>query len=175
MVNFPRDLHALRLGPTPEVRTIAGSPLEERGAAMSPDGLWLVYEAETPGRPGELELFALSFQDPGRSALQLTKDGGMFPVWRRNGRDLELNYTKPDGRLVSMRVEANTTTWKAASPVELFRGPYLMFGEGSMGRQYDVTADGRFLMIKETLDARATSHFVVVQNWVAELQGLPGK
>jgi hypothetical protein len=86
---------------------------------------------------------------------------------------MELYYAKADGTLVATSVQINATTWQAGTAVELFRGPYLMFGDGSMGRHYDVSPDGRFLMIKEARDpAAVAAHFVVVQDWLTELRKL---
>ena len=169
--SFPKDLHLLRLQPPFDVRTLVNSPLEERNAALSPDGAWLAYESETPARPGVLDIFVQSFPDPARGTWQVTNDGGMFPAWRRHGQEMELHYAKTDGTLVAMPVSLGAATWRAGTAVELFRGPYLMFGDGSMARQYDVAADGRFLLIKETRDPAAVpEHFVVVQNWLVELE-----
>ena len=171
--SFPKDLHALRLQPPLQVRTVVSSPLEERSAAVSPDGVWLAYEAETPSRPGVLDIFVQSFRDPAGGTWQVTNDGGMFPIWRRRGQEMELYYAKADGTLVALPVQANATTWRPGTPADLFRGPYFMFGDGGMGRHFDVAPDGRFLMVKETRDPAAEpAHFVVVQNWQVELQKL---
>lgn len=52
-------------------------------------------------------------------------------------------------------------TW--SRPVSLFEGPY--------SDDFDVTADGqRFLMIKESDQGRATTHFNAIVNWFQELQ-----
>jgi hypothetical protein len=60
-----------------------------------------------------------------------------------------------------------------AAVVNLFRGSYFVLGDGSMGRHYDLAPDGRFLMLKDTHDASANpSHFVVVQNWIGEVERL---
>ena len=57
--------------------------------------------------------------------------------------------------------------------MDLFRGPYFMLGDGSMGRHYDVASDGRFLMLKDTRDAAAApAHFVIVQSWMVEVERL---
>ena len=40
--------------------------------------------------------------------------------------------------------------------------------DGSLGRQYDVAPDGRFLMLKREATS-ASPHLVIVQNWLAEL------
>jgi len=72
-----------------------------------------------------------------------------------------------DGAMVAVPVEASATTWRAGSATTLFRGPYEI-REGTLGRQYDIAPDGRFLMLKREAAAEAP-HFVIVQNWVAEL------
>jgi hypothetical protein len=51
---------------------------------------------------------------------------------------------------------------------DLFRGRY-MIRDGTLGRQYDVAADGRFLMLKEQRNTDR-AHVVVVQNWTSELE-----
>jgi hypothetical protein len=86
-------------------------------------------------------------------------------VWSRDGR--ELFYARPDGTIVAVPVEASESSWKAGSPKELFRGPYFM-REGSLGRQYDVAPDGRFLMLKREATS-GSPDLVIVQNWLAEL------
>jgi hypothetical protein len=59
----------------------------------------------------------------------------------------------------------------------LFEGPYTASpGPGGIFKPFDVTPDGRFIMIKSaTVDASAIATVVVVQNWVEELKRLvPG-
>jgi hypothetical protein len=131
----------------------------------SPDGRWLAYEAESPSIPGQLDIYVRSFPDVNRGLWQVTRDGGTFPVWSRNGR--ELFYVRLDGTIVALAVETSATTWKAGSPKELFRGPYFM-RDGSLGREYDVAPDGRFLMLRREATS-ASPHVVIVQNWLAEL------
>lgn len=89
----------------------------------------------------------------------------MFPLWAHSGR--ELFYITLDGTMVAVPVEGSGTTWKVGSPTTLFRGSYAI-REGSLGRLYDVAPNGRFLMLKEAASTGAP-HFVIVQNWVAEL------
>lgn len=166
--SFPKDLHTVRLQPPHEVTTVTGTPAEERNGALSPDGRWLVYEGETAPQSGRLEVFVRPFPDVDRATWQVSRGGGTFPAWARNGR--ELYYLQTDGTMVGVPVEANVDSWKAGSPKELFRGPYLMLGDGTMARQYDVAADGRFLMLKDdAADAASRAHFIVVQNWATEL------
>jgi serine/threonine-protein kinase len=170
--SFPKDLHALRLGPPHEMRTLVGSPQEERNSALSPDERWLAYEAESPSRAGRLEVFVRSFPDVERGPWQVTTDGGTFPLWSRDSR--ELFYLRTDGRMMAVPVDPLSRAWKPGTPEALFRGPYHFFGDGTMGRHHDIAADGRFLMLKDSLlDAGAApAYFVVVQEWLAEIARL---
>jgi hypothetical protein len=78
-----------------------------------------------------------------------------------------LFYVTLEGAMFAVPVEASQTTWKAGSPTQLFRGQYDL-REGSLGRTWDASPDGRFLMLKNNSSAD-TPHVVLVQNWVAEL------
>jgi serine/threonine-protein kinase len=164
---FPHDIQSLTLD-TREVRTLVDSPLEERNSVLSHDGRWLAYEGETAGQPGQLNIYVRPFPDTGRRVWQVTSGGGTFPAWARNDR--ELFYLKPDGTMVAVAVEATATSWTPGPATDLFRGRYLI-RDGTLGRQYDVAADGRFLMLKE-LHRTDQDHFVVVQNWDQELKRL---
>jgi serine/threonine-protein kinase len=163
--SFTKSLQALRMHPPSEPVTLVETLAEERNGEIAPDGRWLAYEGESTGRPGQLDIYVRPFPDVNRALWQVTKDGGMFPVWGRSGR--ELFYVSLDGAMVSVPVEAAGTAWKVGNPVELFRGQYAI-REGSLGRLFDVAADGRFLMLKQPASPDPP-HFVIVQNWAAEL------
>jgi serine/threonine-protein kinase len=164
--SFTKSLQALRLDSRGEPMTLVETQGEERNADLSPDGRWLAYEGESLSTPGRLDIYVRPFPDVNRGVWQVTKDGGTFPVWSRSGR--ELFYIRIDGTMVAVPVEASGTVWTAGAPVELFRGRYAT-REGSLGRQYDVAPDGRFLMLKPLATTEAP-HFVIVQNWATELE-----
>jgi serine/threonine-protein kinase len=163
--NFTKGLQALHLDAVSDVMTLVETPGEERNAELSPDGRWLAYEGESATIPGQLDIYVRSFPNVNRGLWQISKDGGTFPVWSRDGQ--ELFYARVDGTILAVPVEASAGTWKAGTPKELFHGAYLM-REGSLGRQYDVAHDGRFLMLKRE-PTSGSPHLVMVQNWLAEL------
>jgi serine/threonine-protein kinase len=163
--SFTKSLQALRLGSRGGPVTLVETPGEERNGELSPDGHWLAYEGESPSMPGQLDIYVRPFPDVNRGLWQVTKNGGTFPVWSRTGG--ELFFVTLDGTMVAVPVGASRDVWNAGSPTELFRGHYDT-REGSLGRQYDVAPDGRFLMLK-TGNASESPHFVIVQNWAAEL------
>jgi Tol biopolymer transport system component len=166
--SFPRGIHTLRLPGARQPATLVDTPLEERNGDLSPDGRWLAYEGEDASSPGQLDIYVRPFPDVDSGVWRVTKDGGTFPLWAKRGQ--ELFYQKPDGTLVAVPIETTGAAWRAGIARELFRGPYL-FRDGSLGRQYDVTLDGRrFLMLKKIDASHINPHFVLVQNWVSELR-----
>ncbi len=162
--SFMKSLQALRLDARREPITLVETPGEERNGELSPDGRWLAYEGESASVLGQLDIYVRPFPDVNRGLWQVTRSGGTFPVWSRNGR--ELFYVTLDGTMVAVTVETSGSVWKGGSPTELFRGQYDI-REGSLGRQYDVAPDGRFLMLKRE-DTGDAPHFVIVQNWGVE-------
>jgi hypothetical protein len=88
--------------------------------------------------------------------------GGIFPRWRPDGR--ELYYVEPDGRIMVAPIAVAGAAIEPGTPRALFQ-PH-MWGGGTnpdLGRQYDVTADGRFL-VNTVLDETAAP-ITILQNW----------
>src|SRR5262249_52196713 len=130
-----------------------------------PDGRWIAYATDESGRD---EIYVQPFRGSGQRS-QISADGGMEPVWARNG--LELFYRNGD-KMMAVDVQTGTT-FRAGSPRVLFQGEYarIFWGEAD----YDVSPDGqRFLMIKtEAQPASNELHLIV--NWFVELERLLGK
>ena len=133
------------------------------GPALSPDGRWLaLVGVETRGSNGNI--YVEPFKHPG-PRYQVTVDGGIQPLWRRDGR--EIVYRRGDA-VYSVAVEAGRE-FVAAKPVLLFRGSYRR--GAPHGPDYDVAPDGsRFLMVRMGDDELAPRRLHVVMNWVDELE-----
>jgi len=72
---------------------------------------------------------------------------------------------------MAVRVETDQS-FAPGNPEVMFEGRYLV-GLSQGGRSYDVSPDGeRFLMIRPFEDAAATTQFIVVLYWLAELERL---
>jgi len=101
---------------------------------------------------------------------QISTDGGIQPLWNRNGRELFYRSGENEGKV--MAVEVNTQGgFSAGKPKMLFDGQYAaMTGTGSW-TTYDVSPDGeRFLMMKESEEAASPTQINVVLNWTEELK-----
>jgi hypothetical protein len=91
--------------------------------------------------------------------------GGIMPAWRPDGK--ELYYLNPAGAMMAAPVTVTGATLEPGVPVMLF--PTRIVGGGvdvQVGRQYDVSPDGRFL-INTQLEG-ATAPITLIQNWTPE-------
>jgi hypothetical protein len=114
------------------------------------------------------------FPDVNSGRWQVSVAGGNRPVWARNGR--ELFYASLNGTIMAVPVGTGST-FTYGNATKLFDWPTI--AAPGQARTYDVSRDGRFLMVKEAggdrKDAPSAS-ITVVLNWVEELKGkLPSK
>src|SRR5262245_18084519 len=135
-------------------------------AQVSPDGRWLSYTSVESGRA---EIYVQSFPTPGGGKWQVSKDGGAYSRWRRDGK--EIFYYANDGKLVAVPIQADAGfkvgTAVPVSEPRLLNGPAVVFG---FKQQYDVTRDGRFLLNVPVDDGPAASSITVVTDWTTALK-----
>jgi Tol biopolymer transport system component len=139
------------------------------GPELSPDGQWLAYHANRTGRD---EVYVQPYPGPG-AAVQVSRAGGMMPIWRRDGK--ELFYWLPasaDGgkRTVMGAAITSKPSFQAAEPKVVLEGPYYM---SSPGRSYDVAPDGqRFVIVRndERVNQPPLTDMLVVHGWIDELK-----
>ena len=104
---------------------------------VSPDGRWLAYNADESGR---FEVYVQSFPAPGGGKWQISKDGGWFPRWRRDGR--ELFYYASDERLMAVPVRS-ATRLDVGAAVPLFEAHLLNGPANAAGLQAPVRRGAR--------------------------------
>ncbi len=153
------------------------TPFLEVWGAFSPDGRWVAYQSNESGRH---EIYVRPFVPPSQDGSaatataaasqastgpwQVSTDGGILPVWRRDGK--ELYFVNPAGAMMAAPISVTRTGIEPAAPVMLFSTRIYGGGEDSTGgRQYDVAPDGRFL-INSVVHA-ALSPITLIQNWDA--------
>ena len=141
-------------------RPYLASPFREGAPVFSPDGRWLAYVSDESGRN---EIYVAPFPGPGeKSAVSI--GGGTEPVWARSGPDL---FYRSGDAVVA--VEITMSPFSVGKPRVLFRKPY----ERSIALwpNYDVTPDGRRLLMVKGNDASPAASFVsVVLNWQETLK-----
>jgi Tol biopolymer transport system component len=146
------------------------TPFSEAWGAFSPDGRWVAYQSN---ESGSSEIFVRPFvppvapgtaagPEPTAGQWQVSTAGGVFPVWRPDGK--ELYYLNPEGAMMAATITVTGSTPAPGAPVVLF--PTRILGGGAsagLGRSYDVAPDGRFL-INTVRDVEAAP-ITVLMNW----------
>jgi len=125
---------------------------------FSPDGKWIAYNSN---ESGSSEVYVMPFPPTGRKWI-VSSGGGAQPRWRRDGR--ALYYLSMDGTMMSVALDP-ATALPTAAPARLFQtGLDLVYDNND---QYDVSADGRFLLLKPVGEQDRGS-IAVVTNWAAD-------
>ena len=119
----------------------------------------MAYESNEEGTPG---IWVRPFPDVDSGRWPVGPGTG--PVWSRQGTEL---FYRGAGAMMMVAVESEPT-FSAGIPERVFSDSYVV--ENLQGRQYDVSPDGRFLMIKQVTTDRPTIEWIL--NWSEELKRL---
>jgi Tol biopolymer transport system component len=150
------DIWMLPLGGSP--RPLIAGMANELAPSLSPDGRWLAYMSDETGR---FEVYVRTFPEVTGGKWLISTNGGAHPAWSHDGRELfYVNGTTA----MSASVTSRGNAFDAGAPQALFTGP---FETGSP--QFDVAADGTFVMVEADPNAKPTQ-IQVVLNWFDELK-----
>ena len=169
-VKTGQDIWSISLGPEQPggalkpAAYLQGS-FNERHPRFSHDGKWVAYASN---ESGQFEVFVLPYPGPG-GKRQVSVNGGYFPRWRRDGR--ELYYVTTDGQLMAAEVGVRNGSFEVGKVQRLFSGigtraSYL----------YDVSVDGRKFIVpleggaEGEGTAPATPPLTLVENWPAVIK-----
>jgi Tol biopolymer transport system component len=132
-----------------------------RNGMFSPDGRWVAYESEISGRA---EIYVSPFPDAASApAVLVSRDGGSFPRWRRDGK--ELFFLSPDTRMMAVSVVTGPL-FQVSAPKTLFDLPEFTYGS-DVARTWDVTADGQRFLVNGT-PKQSVPPLTVVTDWQAK-------
>ncbi len=153
----------------PAVWRLTGD-FNELNAELSPNGRWMAYQSDESGR---LEIYVRPFPDVDADQVQVSNNGGGWPLWSRDGG--ELFYLQPGVAPRLMSVTHDTAETDAAFTFRnrevVVEWPYYT---GREGRNYDVSLDGQqFLAVKVAEGwggEGPTPQITVVLNWFEELR-----
>jgi serine/threonine-protein kinase len=127
---------------------------------FSPDGHWMAYVSlDSAGG----NVFVQPYPGPG-SRLQVSTNGGLEPIWSRDGREL---YFRRSDQMLAVAFTA-APALAIGAPRLLFEGRYLPTDTGSPA--YDVARDGRFLMVQAVEAEQPATSINVVLNWFDDLK-----
>ena len=113
------------------------TPFIEKGGVVSPDGRWIAYDSNAPGR---FEVFINRFPEPASSPILVSSAGGTNPRWGRDGREL---FYWNDGRLIAARLDLRNLP-QVVSSTTVLKTSYASADHPN----YDVHPDGkRFVVV----------------------------
>jgi Tol biopolymer transport system component len=127
-------------------------------ARVSPDGRWVAFAS---GDSGGFQVYVQSFPS-GLVKTAVSVEGGIQPKWGPDGR--ELFFLALNGMLMSATLTLTEGGIEAGRPQPLFDSS-IEPTTGSYWHQYDVSPDGKRLLVNTSIvgDAAVT----VVVNWPA--------
>jgi len=135
------------------------TPAFEGGAQLSPDGRWMLYQSNESGQP---EIYVRRYPALDR-AWQVSEGGGAQPRWSSTSREI---YYRGGQHMMAATFDASGAEPVFGKPVALFTDEY-DFGLNVSVANYDVTRDGRFIMLRRgTRGGRLRA----VINWTEELK-----
>ncbi len=138
---------------------------EMTGARYSPEGDRIAFGSNVTGNP---EIYVMSLAD--RRRVRVSTDGGINPVWGRDGK--ELYFYDERGALMLASLESGPAMVRARPAVAMrpCESSNRIFTSTTAEPAFDVSADGlRILARCDSRDATATAHTVVV-NWQSRLR-----
>jgi eukaryotic-like serine/threonine-protein kinase len=141
--------------PFPYVAT----PASETDPVFSRNGKWVAYDSTESGK---LQVVVQPFPDPSAGKWQISTQGGAFPRWRGDGK--ELYYLAPSGELKAVAVTTEPT-FAIGKTTTLFQTS-LGYTGTPQGPRYDVTADGqRFLVLTPDAGVGSAPITVILNGW----------
>ena len=134
----------------------------ERSGRFSPDGRWIAYASD---ESGTYQVYVQSFPTSG-GKWQVSTNGGSFPAWRRDGK--ELFYVSEDKKIMAVEVKGEGATFERGAPKVLFDLRVRSFIDAQA--RFAVTADGQKFLVNNTIGETASAPIAVVLNWTADLK-----
>ena len=152
---------------TGQAKAFQDTAAVETSPMISPSGDWIAYISDT-NEPGHHEVYVQPFPDGGRP-IGISTSGGLEPLWSRDGREL---FYWEGNRLMVVAIGTGPGL-DPSLPTPLFETSFdrAQFGLGATAPNYDISGDGRFVMVRRTNPLTPTMINVVL-NW-PEVFGIP--
>jgi serine/threonine protein kinase/Tol biopolymer transport system component len=125
---------------------------------LSPDGHWLAYQSS---ESGVNEVFVVAFGG-GQGKWQVSANGGMLPLWGKDGR--EFYYLDGTQTLLAVQVRDVGGALEFGAPQSLV-SRWTVLGQPF----YDVTPDGRKILL-DRVSQQVSQSITVVTNFTADLK-----
>ena len=157
-----RQLWSWRSGGTPQMLPVGGI---QRDVSLSPDRKWAAFHTD---EKQQATAYIQSIATPD-ARFQISTAGAYSPLWAPDGKRL-FYVTQEGNRLMAVDVQT-TPTVAFGEPVLV--APEIFQTTSLPNRNYDVTADGKRLLLQvPDRTNTASQQIVVVLHWFEELKRL---
>ncbi len=153
------DVFLISISGAFDPKPLVVTPAYDGGAQLSPDGRFLLYQSNASGQS---EIYVRPYPALDRQ-WQASEGGGVQARWSRNSREI---YYRSENRIVAVPIGTTGAEPVFGKPVALFADEY-DFGQGLSNPNYDVTPDGRFVMLRRGPNG---GKLRVVVHWTEELK-----
>jgi len=162
------DLWLLPLSGDRKPIALLKSQFIETFGQVSPDARWLAY---TSNETGIGETYVQPFPR-GAGKWKVSTNGGQYPRWRRDGRELFYMTLQSLGKMMAVDVTTTNGTFQAGTPKMLFDSGFVNLSHNGPYFAYAVSPDGQRFLIPQLQSANSQTNApaVVVVNWTAALQ-----
>ena len=142
---------------TREMRPFLATSAHEFLGRVAPNGKWMTFASNVTGR---YEIYAERFPNGGER-VAVSRDGGLEPQWRDDGR--ELFYLSADNWLMAVPVEGDDPI-RFGSPTRLFR-----FATVGIGRNhYSPAPGGQMFLIDAALPYDGHPTITIITDWLPQ-------
>jgi serine/threonine-protein kinase len=143
---------------------VSRSTVQGLYARLSPDGHYIAYQSAD--ETGGFEVFVRPFPNLEDGKWQISAEGGVRPVWSRDGTELFFFHRRlPQMLSVPTRTSGAFTF---GTPAKVFDWPRV----SNIPPPFDVSKDGRFLIIKENVspNEHPAPNLIIVEHWLENLR-----
>ena len=157
------------MGDDASPRPLLDDPASEHSPAFSPDGRWLAYVSD---QSGQYQVHVRGYPQGAPSTVSTGR--GLSPVWSASGDELFFQGFDAEGEFslmaVSVAVEGDVLRLGVPTPLLGLRpgGSFSYMLGINEGPEYDVLADGRFVVVRQYVPE--LREIVLVQNFFEELR-----
>jgi Tol biopolymer transport system component len=172
LLGLGRALAVLPLSGPRTPRRFLDDPSSTGGAGLSPENDLLVYHSNE-SKEGMLHVYVRPFPDVNAGRVQVSlSGGGRDAMFSRDGT--KVFYLSSDDKMMRASI-ATTPTLRVTATTELFDASG--YFRRMTGRSYDVTKDGKFLMIKLLVPVASEPEpdVRVTLNWFDEVRTRLGR
>ena len=138
-----------------------------RDAHFSPDGRWIAYSSSESGSP---QVYVSGFPDTGRH-WQVSSNGGLSPIFSRNGKQL-FYFDVLDDQIMVASYAVKGDSLVVEKPQVWSRQNVALALSGAVGAQYDVAPDGKRMVVSTYASStqHGAGHVIFLENFINELQ-----